>query len=475
MNARDRLPSGSQLPMDVLRDHFEAAWKAGKFPDPNAYLSSARPADRAALATALAAIDARYRARPEVAASAEETIKLHLKVTAGPHEGKEFSFDGHDTFLVGRVNDAHLQLSYDDPYFSRRHFVLEVNPPRCRLMDLQSRNGTEVNGQKVNASEIKDGDIIKAGHTHFKVSIVGRPPEHQVTHDEYATKVPTESWVPKAEPKTVLGNYEIVRELGRGGMGVVYEAKRLADGKPVALKTIIPALGASEKQIDRFMREAKVLEQLKHKNIVGFQDVGLDGEVIYLAMELVTGPDFDRILKDSGPSPIKPAVRGICQMLTGLAHAHEKGFVHRDIKPANILVHKDGTTKTTKLADFGLARAYEVSQLSGLTMQGDVGGTPMYMPPEQITHFRNVKPAADQYSAAATLYTLLTGKCIHNFPKGIEACLIHITTEHPVPIRERRSDIPKGLAEVIHTALSREPEERFEDVEEFREELVRWA
>jgi len=121
-------------------------------------------------------------------------------------------------------------------------------------------------------------------------------------------------------------------------------------------------------------------------------------------MELATGPDFDRILKNRGPSPIKPAVRGICQMLTGLAHAHEKGFVHRDIKPANILVHKDGTTKTTKLADFGLARAYEVSQLSGVTMQGDVGGTPRYMPPEQVTHFRNVKPAADQYSAAATLY-----------------------------------------------------------------------
>ena len=82
-------------------------------------------------------------------------MKIILSVTDGPHKGKEFTFDGHDTFLVGRVKDAHLQLSYDDPYFSRRHFVLEVNPPRCRLMDFKSRNGTHVNGERVSIAEIK--------------------------------------------------------------------------------------------------------------------------------------------------------------------------------------------------------------------------------------------------------------------------------------------------------------------------------
>lgn len=90
-------------------------------------------------------------------------MKILLSVTAGPHQGKEFTFEGHDTFLVGRVKDAHLQLSYDDPYFSRRHFVLEVNPPRCRLMNFKSRNGTYVNGEKVSVTDIKDGDVIKAG------------------------------------------------------------------------------------------------------------------------------------------------------------------------------------------------------------------------------------------------------------------------------------------------------------------------
>src|SRR5262245_56240621 len=104
-------------------------------------------------------------------------MKVILSVTAGPHQGKEFTFDGHDTFLVGRVSDAHLRLSYDDPYFSRRHFVLEVNPPRCRLMDLKSRNGTRVNGEEVAVAEIKHGDVIKAGHTVFEVSVEGDDPE----------------------------------------------------------------------------------------------------------------------------------------------------------------------------------------------------------------------------------------------------------------------------------------------------------
>ncbi len=100
--------------------------------------------------------------------------------------------------------------------------------------------------------------------------------------------------------------------------------------------------------------------------------------------------------------------------------------MHRDIKPSNILIAQNATKRKTKLADFGLARVYEASRISGLTMQGDVGGTPAYMAPEQVTHYRNVKPAADQYAAAATLYTLLTNRHTHDLPKGIGPQLAHI-------------------------------------------------
>ncbi len=122
-----------------------------------------------------------------------------------------------------------------------------------------------------------------------------------------------------------------------------------------------------------------------------------------------------------------------------------------------------------------MARDYESSQLSGLTMQGEVGGTPAFMAPEQVTHYRDAKPAADQYSSAATLYTLLTDRHIHDLPRGVGNQLIRITTEQPVPILERRADIPRALAEVIHKALSREPRDRYRDVGVFREALKRFS
>jgi serine/threonine-protein kinase len=258
-------------------------------------------------------------------------------------------------------------------------------------------------------------------------------------------------------------------------MGVVYEARRTADDTPVALKTILAVPGAPDRDIDLFLREARILEQLHHPHIVRFLEVGRDGEVIYLAMELLNGRDAGALVTERGPLPIKKAVRIACQMLDGLAHAHAQGVVHRDIKPSNLLIHARDGKKVAKLADFGLARVYEKSRMSGATFQGEIGGTPTYMAPEQITHFHKVQPAADQYSAAATLYTLLTDAQTHDFHGGAVDCLLVISTEDPVPIRERRDSIPKGLAEAIHTALSREPGERFEDVGEFKRRLAEWG
>ncbi len=414
-------------------------------------------------------------------------MELKLTVTSGPHQGREFTFDGHDTFLVGRVDDAHLQLSYDDPYFSRRQFVVEINPPRCRVLDLKSRNGTSVNGARIETADIVDGDEISAGHTTFKVSVVlptllEQPtldlpqPNRDVTVDYERSVAPKHTLVYDATEKFAPTGYEIDGELGRGGMGIVYRATRLSDGLGVAIKTITSAIGTTRKHVERFVRECKILGELQHSNIVGFHDVDESNGTIFLVMELVLGPDARKVLNERGPLDTKTAVRLICQMLGGLAHAHSKGFVHRDIKPANILIASPaGGKRTAKLGDFGLARAYETSQLSGLTMQGDIGGTPAYMAPEQVTHYRDAKPAADQYAAAATLYSLLTKQYAHDMPKSIPAQLVQIATEDPVPIRDRRSDLPAGLADAIHKALSREPKHRFTDVLAFRTALLAYT
>src|SRR5262249_8513848 len=147
-----------------------------------------------------------------------------------------------------------------------------------------------------------------------------------------------------------------------------------------------------------------------------------------------------------GKLDITPAVRIIDQVLRALAHAHGRRYVHRDIKPGNVLLAEtlEGR-RTVKVADFGLARVYQASQLSGLTMGGDIGGTPAYLPPEQIPHFRDVSPAADQYSTSAMLYHMLTGKYAYDFPPGQLIGLVKILEEDPVPIRQRRADLPDGL------------------------------
>jgi serine/threonine-protein kinase len=258
-------------------------------------------------------------------------------------------------------------------------------------------------------------------------------------------------------------------------MGVVYRARRECDGLVVALKTVKPDVVADRRDIERFLRECRILATLEHPNIVAFREAGEADGLVYLAMDLVDGSDLGVWLADSGTEDVRTMVRIMCQMLSGLAHAHEKGFVHRDIKPGNILIGQEGAKKKAMLADFGLARVFEASRISGLTMQGEVGGTPAFMAPEQVTHYRDVKPTADQYSAAATLYRMLTRQNVFDLPKDLASQIALLVTADVVPISRRRADVPAGLAAVIHKALSREPEERYPDVAAFRKELKRFA
>jgi serine/threonine-protein kinase len=265
-------------------------------------------------------------------------------------------------------------------------------------------------------------------------------------------------------------------------MGVVYLALRLADHAVVALKTIIPAAAGTREQVERFLREARVLRELNHPNIVAFREMGESFGQLYFAMDFVRGTDAARLLKENGgPLPVGRAVRLVCQLLDALAYAHARRFVHRDIKPANLLVISSPapaagkSDEVAKLADFGLARVYQASQLSGLTLKGSMGGTVAFMAPEQVTNFREARPPADQYAAGATLYNLLTKHFIYDLPRQLQQRIGMILQDEPVPIRRRRPELPVGLAEVIHRALAREPEARFTDVTAMRQALLPFA
>ena len=488
-------------------------------------------------------------------------LQVVLTVTSGPHAGREFSFDGHDNFIVGRSKSAQFRLPIKDQFFSRNHFLVEVNPPLCRLLDLHSTNGTLVNGKPVSSIELHDGDTIEAGDTMLRVSLVpaiaavpaavapiqqpalvsdsqpavATPPTGpQFVSDQTlvprhwprnapiaepkrlraelesqsaetipprsaeisATLIPDARPVPRetrptmastgarslapadlakigAQPQPFAG-YELIEELGRGGMGVVYKARTKGDGSLVALKVVLPAVASSPDDLARFVREASIVKELSHPHIVPFRDLGHADGQLFFVMDLVPGVDGQALLRQhDGPLPVKRAIDITCQLLEALSAAHGKGYVHRDVKPSNLLIETRANGDFVWLADFGLARAYQASKLSGLTTTGHIGGTLPYMAPEQITHYRDVTPAADQYSAAATLYHLLTQRHPYDFPKEVARQLLLILQEPPRPIQELRTDLSDKLAAVIHKGLARIPSERFADVEAFRTVLLR--
>ncbi|APZ95832.1 FHA domain-containing serine/threonine-protein kinase [Fuerstiella marisgermanici] len=418
-------------------------------------------------------------------------MKVELKVISGPHEGQAFQFDSHDTFLVGRGPQAHFRLPKKDSFFSRLHFMVEVNPPHCRLTDLESTNGTLVNNHRVEQADLKNGDILRGGKTQIRVRIqdddiratrrqVAPPPGSIDTSGEgpkVAEAIKSETPVPTPASVSPLeiGPYQVEREIGRGGMGVVYLARHSSGGDPIALKTIRPDIQASERDIKLFLRESQVLQSLTHPQIIRFIEVGQDQGQLYFAMEYVPFRNAAQLLAERGPLPIPLAVTIASQVLEALEHAHAQRYVHRDIKPENVLVNDDGSDVQTKLADFGLARIYQASRMSGITMQGDAGGSLAFAPPEHLTNYRNATPVGDLYSVGAMLYTLLTGTLIYDFPDSVAKAVLMVLQSDPVPITERRPDLPSRLVDTINKSLQREPASRFETAAEMRAALVGWT
>ncbi|HUE71219.1 MAG TPA: serine/threonine-protein kinase [Pirellulaceae bacterium] len=265
-----------------------------------------------------------------------------------------------------------------------------------------------------------------------------------------------------------IGEYDVGAELGRGGMGVVYQARHRQLGRVVALKMIRSGAHADAEELDRFLVEARAVARLQHPGIVQIFDIGQHDGLPYFSLEFVAGRTLlARVAKE----PLEPreAAELIEQLAHAMQYAHDQGILHRDLKPANVLLTPDGKPKIT---DFGLAKHIEGESAS--TQTGSIVGTPSYMSPEQASgNSKQLTPATDQYALGAVLYHLLTGRPPFLAAKAVET-LLQVLHDEPVALRQLLPKLPIDLETICLKALQKDPQRRYASCDELAADLRRF-
>src|ERR687886_2446940 len=291
----------------------------------------------------------------------------------------------------------------------------------------------------------------------------------QVIH--YSTRRrPRDLFVPETSPtssdpelralveRVLSAQYELDREIGRGGMGIVYRAKDRRLKRPVAIKLLPPELAFRSEIRTRFLREAETAAQLSHPNIVPIYSVDEVENLVFFVMAFVRGDNLAKRIHDAGRLGVEEARRVVREVADALAYAHARGVVHRDIKPDNILL--DAETGRAMVTDFGIARAVTEGQDSRLTATGMALGTPTYMSPEQAAGERQIDGRSDLYSLGVVAYQMLCGEPPFT-AASTPAMLVKHISERPMPLEQRRADVPQDLARAVMMLLEKDPANRF--------------
>ncbi len=450
---------------------------------------------------------------------AKFTMKVNGKTVS------TFDFPEGATFTIGRNNEVDCQIK--SSALSGCHCEVKDQGKTILIRDLDSLNGTFVNRQKINFTYLQNGDKIQVGPVIFEVQIFERSSSAQKTLqkdtpvtrrkedlcesedqtlsiDFKATIIPVhEKDFPSgncekcqrylsqkdmsshngifrqkqiycmncfcdevADFPTIAG-YRIVKKIGGGGMGDVYEAVQLSMERPVAFKLMKGLESASEQQVKRFFREARTGGKLSHPNIVGFIDCGEIEGALYIAMEYIYGMDVRFLLDIKKKIPCPQACYIAYSIAKGLDYASKYNVVHRDIKPENILFDRNNVVKLT---DFGLAKNLEEAGVSGVTKSQTGVGTLYYMSPEQITEARFADQRADIYSLGVTMYEMITG--MRPFDANQMMPLVNkIRYENPKSISKIAPQTPTEICRIIAKAMEKDVADRYQVPREMMQDL----
>jgi serine/threonine protein kinase len=269
-------------------------------------------------------------------------------------------------------------------------------------------------------------------------------------------------------PSTLNDRYHLLRVIGSGGMGVVWQAHDEVLNRQVACKILSGAIADDPVFQERFRREGRHIASLSHPNIVTVFDSGAEGDFAYIVMEYVHGASLRHVLTRLGTLPVDLTAALAVDVLAGLAHAHDRGIVHRDVKPANLLLVSGGTVK---VADFGIAKS--LGEVTGVTGTGEFVGTSGYASPEQLAS-NLVGPLSDLYSLACVVFHCLTGQRPYGSGERGHEVLQHRFANTPSP-KDYRGDIPLELSDTVTHALAKDPSDRFKSATDMREAFLPFA
>jgi serine/threonine protein kinase len=363
-----------------------------------------------------------------------------LIVEKGADRGVAIELPAGGSVVIGREAEG---FRLKDSWASRQHFRLESRPDGCYVIDMNSLNGTFLDGHRIGEARLSNGALIKVGETLFTF---------------------VEDDAKDALVGLRLAGYRIVERVGRGGMGTVYKAEQIDLQRTVAVKVISTEFSNNREFIERFINEARAAAQLNHANVVQVYDVRRDGKIYFFSMEFMHQGSLQSLLGLSKKLSPMRAVRMILDASRGLEYAHAKQIVHRDIKPDNMMVADTGTVK---IGDLGLAAG--LHDRAGGEEERYVLGTPHYIAPEQLLG----KPAdfrSDIYSLGSSLYRLLAGRPPFS-GHGAQEIVNKKVREDAPRLEESAPGLPPAVVKLVHRMIEREPEKRPQTMTEVVHEL----